>query len=122
MKITDENINIARKLGKILSKQGISTNFTDDLIRGKYFDYSSMKTISTELLNTATQILANPELFEDVEPDIYYYEKMYPSRKHFAFDLKKRLLSYYIYFYLKILSRIFAYINLISIVENNLKD
>ena len=40
------------------------------------------------------QFLANPELFEDVEPDIYYHEKMYPSRKPFAFDLKKRLLSY----------------------------
>lgn len=94
LKITDENINIARKIGKILSKQGISTNFTDDHIRGKYVDYRSMKTNSTEWLNTATQILANPELFEDVEPDIYYHEEMYPSRKPFTFDLKKRLLSY----------------------------
>lgn len=94
LKITDDNINIARKMGKILSKQGISTNFTDDHIRGKYVDYKSMKTNSTEWLNTATQILANPELFEDVEPDVYYHEKMYPSRKPLAFDLKKRLLSY----------------------------
>lgn len=94
LKITDENINIARKIGKILSKQGISTNFTDDHIRGKYVNYRSMKTNSTEWLNTATQILANPELFEDVEPDIYYHEEMYSSRKPFAFDLKKRLLSY----------------------------
>ncbi len=94
LKITDDNINIARKMGKILSKQGISTNFTDDHIRGKYVDYKSMKTNSTEWLNTATQILANPELFEDLEPDVYYHEKMYPSRKPLAFDLKKRLLSY----------------------------
>ena len=94
LKITDENINIARKVGKILSKQGISTNFTDDHIRGKYVDYRSMKTNSTEWLNTATQILANPELFEDVEPDIYYHEEMHSSRKPFAFDLKKRLLAY----------------------------
>lgn len=94
LKITNENINIARKIGKILSKQGISTNFTDDHIRGKYVDYRSMKTNSTEWLNTATQILANPELFEDVEPDIYYHEEMYSSRKPFAFDFKKRLLSY----------------------------
>lgn len=94
LKIIDENINIARKIGKILSKQGISTNFTDDHIRGKYVEYRSMKTNSTEWLNTATQILASPELFEDVEPDIYYHEEMYSSRKPFAFDLKKRLLSY----------------------------
>lgn len=94
LKITDENINIARKIGKILSKQGISTNFTNDHIRGKYVAYRSMKTNSTEWLNTATQILANPELFEDVEPDIYYHEEMYSSRKPFEFDLKKRLLSY----------------------------
>ena len=94
LKITDENMNIARKMGKILSKQGIATNFTDDHIRGKYVDYRSMKTNSTEWLKTATQILANPELFEDVEPDIYYHEKMYLSRKPLAFDLKKRLLSY----------------------------
>lgn len=33
-------------------------------------------------------------LEKDVEPDIYYHETMYPSRKPFAFDLKKRLLSY----------------------------
>lgn len=32
--------------------------------------------------------------FEDVEPDIYYHEEMHSSRKPFAFDLKKRLLSY----------------------------
>lgn len=38
LKITDENINIARKIGKILSKQGVSTNFTDDYIKGKYVD------------------------------------------------------------------------------------
>lgn len=53
-----------------------------------------MKTNSTEWLNTATQILENPELFEDVKPDIYYHEEMYSSRKPFAFDLKKRLLLY----------------------------
>lgn len=94
LKITDENINIARKIGKILSKQGVSTNFTDDYIKGKYVDYRSMKTNSTEWLNTATQILENPELFEDVKPDIYYHEEMYSSRKPFAFDLKKRLLLY----------------------------
>lgn len=94
LKITDENIDIAKKMGKILSKQGISTNFTDDHIRGKYVDYRSMKTNSTEWLNTATQILENPELFEDVEPDIYYHEKMNPSRKPLAFDLKKKLLSH----------------------------
>lgn len=94
LKVTDENIDIARKIGKILSKLGIVTNFIDDHIRGKYVDYRSMKTTSTEWLNTATQILSNPELFEDVEPDIYYHEEMYSSKKPFAFELKKRLLSY----------------------------
>lgn len=94
LKITDENIGTARKIGKILSKQGISTNFTDDHARGKYVDYRSMRTASTEWLNTATQILKNPELFEDVEPDIYYHEEMHASRKPFAYDLKKKLLSH----------------------------
>ena len=74
LKITDENIEIAKKVGKILSKQGVSTNFIDDYIRGRYVDYRSMKSISTEWLNTATQILEKPELFTDVEPDIYYHE------------------------------------------------
>lgn len=94
LKITDKNIEIARKIGKILSKQGVSTNFTNDHIRGKYVDYRNMKTSSTQWLNTATQILENPELFEDVEPDIYYHEEIYPTRKPFAFDFKKRLLFY----------------------------
>ena len=94
LKITDKNIYIARKIGKILSKQGIVTSFIDDHLKGKCVDYRSMKTSSTEWLNTATRILANPELFEDVEPTIYYHEKMYPSRKPLFFDLKKRLLLY----------------------------
>jgi len=94
LKITDENIEIARKVGKILSKQGVSTNFTNDHIRGKYVNYRNMKTSSTQWLNTATQILETPELFEDVKPDIYYHDEMYSTRKPFAFDLKKRLLSY----------------------------
>ena len=70
------------------------TNFTNDHIRGKYVDYRNMKTSSTQWLNIATQSLKNPELFEDVEPDIYYHEEMHPTRKPFAFDLKKRLLFY----------------------------
>ena len=94
LKITDENIEIAKKVGKILSKQGVSTNFIDDYIRGKYVDYRSMKSISTEWLNTATQILEKPELFADVEPDIYYHEQMMTSRKPFLFDTKRRLLAY----------------------------
>ena len=94
LKITDENIEIARKVGKILSKHGVVTNFTNDHIRGKYVDYRNMKTSSTQWLNIATQSLKNPELFEDVEPDIYYHEEMHPTRKPFAFDLKKRLLFY----------------------------
>ena len=49
---------------------------------------------STEWLNIATKILANPELFEDIEPDIYYHEQIHTSRKPFAFDVKRRLLSY----------------------------
>jgi len=94
LKITDENIEIARKVGRILSKQGVATNFTNNHIRGKYVDYRNMKTSSTQWLNIATQILKNPELFEDVEPDIYYHEEMHPTRKPFVFDLKKRLLFY----------------------------
>lgn len=94
LKITDENINIARKIGKNLSKQGVSTNFINDPISGKYVYYIGIRTNSTEWLNTATQILANPELFEDVEPDIYYHEEIYPLKAPFAFNLKKRLLSY----------------------------
>ena len=94
LKITDENINIARKVGRILSKQGISTNFTDDHLRGKYVDYRSINSNSTDWLKTATKILENPDLFEDVKPDIYYHEKIYSSRKPFAFDFKKRLLTY----------------------------
>ena len=34
------------------------------------------------------------KLEEDVEPDIYYHEEMYPSRKPLTFNLKKRLLIY----------------------------
>ncbi len=93
LKITNENLEIAKKIGKILSKQGVSTNFVNDHVRGKYVMYRSIKSTSTNWLNTAMQILENPKLFEDVEPDIYYHEEMLLSRKPFGFELKKKILA-----------------------------
>ena len=93
LKVTDNNIDILRKMGKVLSKNKVSTNFTNDHIRGLIVSYSSMNSVSTEWLKVATQVMEKPELFEDVIPDIYYHEEIHDSYKPFGFDLKKKLLS-----------------------------
>ena len=80
-------------MGKVLSKNKVSTNFTNDHIRGLIVSYSSMNSVSTEWLKVATQVMEKPELFEDVISDIYYHEEIHDSYKPFGFDLKKKLLS-----------------------------
>lgn len=92
-KITDENIEMARKIGKILSNQGITTNFEDHHIQGKMVAYMPMDRYDTDWMRMATSILEHPEKYEDEEPSIYYHETMYESYKPMFFDLKKRLLN-----------------------------
>lgn len=93
LKVTDENIDLLRKLGKVLSNYYVATNFTDHHMTGRYVSYRS-KYISTDWLKIATDVIENPELFEENNPEIYYHEEIYPSNKPFGFDLKKKILSY----------------------------
>ena len=95
LKVTDENIEMLRFLGKVLSNRNVVTNFTDDHIRGKFVDFRGINNnISTEWLNIASKILENPEIYDGSNPSIYYHEAMYSSYKPFGFDLKKKLLHY----------------------------
>ena len=95
LKVNDENIELLKKVGKVLSKQGISTNFENNHIRGCLVSYRAVHdNPSTNWLNIASQIMENPELFDDSNPTIYYHEVMYKSYKPLLFDLKKRLLNY----------------------------
>lgn len=94
LKVTDENIELLRKVGKVLSKNKVSTNFTKHHIRGLVVNYSAMNSVSTQWLKVATQVMENPELFNDVIPEIYYHEEIYETYKPFGFDLKKKLLSF----------------------------
>ncbi len=95
LKVTEENIEMLRNLGKVLSNRNVVTNFTDDHIRGKFVDFRGINNnISTEWLNVASKILENPELYDSSNPSIYYHEEMHSSYKPFGFDLKKKLLHY----------------------------
>ena len=94
LKVTDENIEMLRKMGKVLSKEGVVTNFEDHYIHGKNVAYRSMKSFSTDWLGHASQILESPELFDDSNPTMYYHETMQNSYKPFGFDLKKKLLNF----------------------------
>jgi hypothetical protein len=84
---------MARRIGKILSNQGIITNFEDHHIQGKMVSYMPMDRYDTEWMRIATNILENPEKYEDEEPSILYHETMYESYKPMFFDFKKRLLN-----------------------------
>ncbi len=93
LKVTDENIEMIRHLGKVLSNRNVVTTFADDHIRGTYVDFRGINNnISTEWLNVASKILENPELYDSSNPSIYYHEGICPSYKPFGFDLKKKLL------------------------------
>lgn len=95
LKVTDENIEMLRTLGKVLSNRNVVTNFTDDHIRGKFVDFRGINNnISTEWLNVASKILENPELYDSSNPSIYYHEEIHSSYKPLGFDLKKKLLHY----------------------------
>lgn len=94
LKVTDDNIELLKKVGRVLSKNGVSTNFENNHIRGMLVDYRSTGSVSTKWLSIATQVMENPELFDDSNPKIYYHEEIHQSYKPFGFDLKKRLLSY----------------------------
>ena len=93
LKVNENNIELLRKIGKVLSKHGVITNFTNDHIKGKYVDYRS-KYIGTEWLDLGSQIMENPEKYDDSNPDIFYHEEIYPSYKPLGFDLMKKLLNY----------------------------
>lgn len=95
LKVTDENLEMLRNLGKVLSNHRVVTTFTDDHMRGKFVDYRGINNnISTEWLNLASKVLENPELYDSSNPSIYYHEQIYPSSKPLGFDLKKKLLQY----------------------------
>lgn len=95
LKVTDENIEMLRMLGKVLSNRNVVTNFTDDHVRGRYVDFRGINNnISTEWLNIAAKILENPELYDSSNPSIYYHEEIHSSYKPFGFDLKKKLLHF----------------------------
>lgn len=95
LKVNDENIELLRKTGKVLSKYGVSTNFTDDHIRGLYVHFCALhNNPSTKWLNIASQIMENPEIFDDSNSEICYHEEIHKSYKPLLFDLKKKLLHY----------------------------
>lgn len=95
LKVTDENIELLRTLGKVLSNYNVVTNFTDDYIRGRFVDFRGINNnISTNWLSLASKILENPELYDSSNPSIYYHEEIHSSYKPFGFDLKKKLLHY----------------------------
>jgi len=94
LKVTDDNIELLRKVGRVLSKNGVSTNFENNHLSGLRVSYTSMKSVSTNWLNLAERVMNSPELFDDSNPEIYYHETIYDSYKPFGFDFKKKLLSY----------------------------
>ncbi len=96
LKVTEENIDLLRKLGKALSLKGVATNFEDHHVQGLKVDYRPTKSsaISTKWLKFASKVMENPELYDDINPEIYYHEEIHKSHKPFGFDLKKKSLSY----------------------------
>ena len=94
LKVTDDNIELLRKVGRVLSKSGVSTNFENNHSRGLIVSYRSVKSVSTNWLNLADRVMNTPELFDDSNPEIYYHEEIIDSYKPFGFDFKKKLLSY----------------------------
>ena len=94
LKVNDDNIELLRKLGKVLSKEGVTTDFENHHISGLRVCYRSHNRISTDWLKHASEIIESPELFDDNNPTMYYHEQIFSSYKPFSFDLKKKILNY----------------------------
>ena len=92
LKVTEQNIELLQKLGKVLSNYGVVTNFTRDHIRGDYVSYNG-KYIDTTWLGIASKILEDPEKYNYNDPSIYYHETFTYSYKPLGFDFKKKLLN-----------------------------
>ena len=93
LKVTNENIELLRKVGKVLSKKHVFTNFNNNYYKGLSVTYRGFNS-STDWLELASQIIEKPEIFDDSNPDIYYHQEIYEDYKPFAFKLKKKLLNY----------------------------
>lgn len=94
LKVTDENLDLLRKVGKALSLKEVATNFEEHHVLGKRVTYTTAKSTTTKWLKFAAHVMENPELYDDINPEIYYHEEFYQSYKPFGFDFKKRLLSF----------------------------
>ena len=92
LKATNQNIELLRKLGKVLSNYDVVTNFTRDHIRGDYVSYNG-RHIGTRWLGIASEIMEDPEKYNYNDPSIYYHETFTYSYKPFGFDFKKKLLN-----------------------------
>lgn len=53
-----------------------------------------MNSYSTEWLNIASQVLENPERFDDSNPEIYYNETIYTTPPPKMLTLERRLLNF----------------------------
>ena len=77
LKVTDENLELLQTLGKILSKQGVVTNFEEHHQYGKRVIFSPHgNVIQKEWLDKACDIMEHPEKFDSSNPSIYYHEEM----------------------------------------------
>ncbi|MBR6033268.1 MAG: hypothetical protein IKP28_00705 [Clostridia bacterium] len=78
LKVTDENLELLRKLGKALSRFGIVTNFDNEFHYGKrvIYDCSDNLTPSSFWFGLAADIIENPSAYECDNPTMYYHEEM----------------------------------------------
>ena len=94
LKVTNENLELLQTLGKVLSKQGVVTNFEEHHQYGKRVTFSPHgNVIQKEWLDKACDIMEHPEQFDSSNPSIYYHEEMTNSYVPYSFNLKKRILE-----------------------------
>lgn len=93
LKVSDEKLPLIQTVGKVLSKDSVSTNFEDNHQRGKVVSFRK-RVIGTGWLKTAADVLRYPEKYDASNPTIFYHEEFYPSNKPFAYELKKTILNH----------------------------
>lgn len=90
--VNEDNIKYLQKVGKILSKSNVVTNFENNFTYGKRVSFHG-RDYNNNWFEYAADIMENINEYEVTTPDIYYHEDMYDNIIPFGYRVLQRLLN-----------------------------
>ena len=91
-KVDDNNLEKIQQLGKVLSHEGVVTNFEEHHEFGKRVSFHSGRAKDRSWFAKAAETIKNPPQY-DVEPTIFYHEEMFSSYQPLSTKMKDRVIN-----------------------------